>query len=113
MRTSRFGSLLLGAGVLVGVAASIGLLLGFEPASLPPALLNIAAYKLTFLGAFGLLAAGAVVIRYSRREEMRDSAEPTREKRAELSEGEAAPFTIGDSGGFSPERSPVERDGQQ
>jgi hypothetical protein len=61
--------LLLGLGVLVGVAAGVGLLLDFEPARLPPALLNIAAYKLTFIGALGLIAAGALVGRYARREE--------------------------------------------
>ena len=69
MRTARAGQLLLGLGVLVGVAAGAGLLLGFEPARLPPALLNIAAYKLTFIGALGLIAAGAMVGRYARREE--------------------------------------------
>jgi hypothetical protein len=68
MRTARAGQLLLGLGVLVGVAAGVGLLLGFEPARLPPALLNIAAYKLTFIGALGLIAAGAIVGRYARRE---------------------------------------------
>ena len=60
--------MLLGLGVLVGVAAGLGLLLDFEPAKLPPALLNIAAYKLTFVGALGLIAAGAMVVRYARRE---------------------------------------------
>lgn len=98
MRAARFGSLFLAAGALVGAAAGIGLIFGFQPASLPPALLNIAAYKLTFIGAFGLLAAGAVMIRYGRREEMRNAAESlSQKKRAELPEGEPAPFTIGDS----------------
>ena len=68
MRTTRTGSLLLTLGVLVGGAASVGLLSGFEPARLPAALLNIAAYKLTFLAAFGLIAAGAIVQRYGRQQ---------------------------------------------
>lgn len=68
MRLTRAGSLLLTLGALVGVVASIGLVLGFEPSRLPPALLNVAAYKLTFLAAFGLIAGGAVVVRYGRRE---------------------------------------------
>ena len=114
MRISRFGSLFLAVGAIAGAAAGIGLIIGFEPASLPPALLNIAAYKLTFLGAFGLLAAGAVLIRYARREESRDAAASIIEKqRAELTEGPAAPFAMGDSGKSSPERSPIERDRQK
>jgi hypothetical protein len=114
MRISRFGSLLLATGALVGVAAGVGLLLGFEPASLPPAMLNIAAYKLTFLGAFGLLAAGAVLIRYSRREESRDAAASLGEKpRAELTEGKAAPFAMGDSGKPPRERTLIERERQK
>ena len=111
MRTARFGSLLLAAGALVGAAAGIGLIFGFEPASLPPALLNIAAYKLTFLGAFGLLAAGAVIIRYSRREEIRRAADSMNETQpAELTEGEAAPYTTVDPGKSSRARSPILRD---
>ena len=68
MRASRIGPLLLALGVVVGAAAGVGLLVGFEPSELPPALLDIAAYKLTFMSAFGLLAAGAIMIRYGRRE---------------------------------------------
>ena len=67
MRTSRFGGLLIGVGAAVGVAAVVGLAVGFEPATLPRAILNIAVYKLTFAAAAGLLAAGAVVQRYARR----------------------------------------------
>ena len=69
MSAARVGRLLLALGLLVGCAASVGLLIGFEPARLPPALLNIAAYKLTFISALGLLAAGAVSLRYARRAE--------------------------------------------
>jgi len=46
MRSSRFGGFLLGVGAVVGVAAVVGLATGFEPSRLPPALLDIAAYKL-------------------------------------------------------------------
>jgi hypothetical protein len=38
-----------------------------EPAQLARALLNVAAYKLTFLAAGGLLAAGALLLRRGRR----------------------------------------------
>ena len=67
MRADRVGPLLLVLGLVVGGAAGIGLLTGFEPAQLPRALLNIAAYKLTFLAAGGLLAAGALLVRHGRR----------------------------------------------
>ena len=67
MQARHLSTALLTLGVLVGVVAGVGLALGFEPARLPAALLNVAAYKLTFLAAFGLLAAGAVVARYARR----------------------------------------------
>ena len=77
MRSARVGRILLTLGLLVGAAASVGLLLGFEPARLPPALLNIAAYKLTFLAALGLLAAGAMLLRYAHRDEARDTAART------------------------------------
>ena len=69
MRASRLGGFLLGVGAAVGVLAVIGLATGFEPSRLPPALLDIAAYKLTFLAAAGLLVAGAVILRRSRRSE--------------------------------------------
>ena len=77
MRTSRFGQLLLVVGGAVGVTAVIGLVVGFEPAKLPAALLNIAVYKLTFVAAAGLLAAGAVVRRHGQRE-----SKPNRESSA-------------------------------
>jgi hypothetical protein len=68
MRVERAGGLLLGLGLVVGAAAGIGLLFGFEPAQLPRELLNIAAYKLTFLAAGGLLVGGALLLRYGRRD---------------------------------------------
>ncbi len=65
----RVGEVLLAIGAVVGVVAVLGLAVGFEPSTLPPALLNIAVYKLTFAAAAGLLAAGAVIRRYARRNE--------------------------------------------
>jgi hypothetical protein len=67
MRVVLVGRLLLALGLLVGLVASIGLLVGFEPAKLPPALLNLAAYKLTYLAALALLAVGAMFRRLGRR----------------------------------------------
>ena len=68
MRIERIGKSLLALGLVVGAAAGVGLLLGFEPAQLPRELLNIAAYKLTFLAAGGLLVGGALLLRYGRRD---------------------------------------------
>jgi hypothetical protein len=67
MKTERFGRLLLATGAAVGVAAVVGIVTGFHPSRLPPALLDIAVYKLTFAAAAGLLAAGAIVRRYAKR----------------------------------------------
>jgi len=79
---------LLALGVLVGAAAGVGLLVGFEPARLPATLLNIAAYKLTFLAAVGLLGAGASLLRHARRETPPDPAARVPTNRAkELGEG--------------------------
>ena len=80
MKTGRFGGLLLATGAVVGVAAVVGLVTGFEPSRLPAALIDIAVYKLTFVAAAGLLAAGAIVRRYAKRDaddgESRESALP-------------------------------------
>jgi len=76
-------------GLFVGGAASMGLLIGFEPARLPAALLNVAAYKLTFLASLGLLAAGAVLARYARR------VETSLEQRGEVPGAGTVPGQIG------------------
>jgi hypothetical protein len=100
MRPSRFGQLLLVIGGVVGVAAVIGLVVGFEPAELPASLVNIAVYKLTFAAAAGLLAAGAIVRRYARRGESgrasdsEDSIEAGAERDA-LGEGLPGPGEVG------------------
>jgi hypothetical protein len=73
MRPAHVGRLLLALGLLVGTAASVGLLVGFEPSRLPPALLDLAAYKLTFAAALGLLAGGATFLRYARRSAAREA----------------------------------------
>ena len=68
MKPGRFGGLLLATGAAVGIGAVIGLVLGFEPSRLPAALIDIAAYKLMFAAAAGLLVAGASVRRYAGRD---------------------------------------------
>ena len=94
MRAPRIGEVLLAVGAVVGVAAVMGLVVGFEPSKLPPALLNVAVYKLTFAAAAGLFAAGAVVQRYATRREDREhfrdaAASPTAAGPEVLSEGSA------------------------
>ena len=84
MQARHVSTALLTLGLLVGIAAGVGLVVGFEPARLPAALLNIAAYKLTFLAAGGLLAAGAIVARYARRSEARPSVAGTERAPAQL-----------------------------
>ena len=64
MRLDRVGGVLLVTGAIVGVIAVVGIAVGFEPSQLPPKLLDIAAYKLTFGAAAVLLAIGAIVRRH-------------------------------------------------
>ena len=93
MRVSRVGEVLLAIGGVVGVAAVIGIVVGFEPSKLPAALLDIAVYKLTFAAAAGLLASGAIVRRYARRDNDQRSATAASEPRpsAQLGAGPAQP----------------------
>jgi hypothetical protein len=83
MRRVRLGNVLLIGGLAVGAVAALGYLLGFDPMRLPPALVRIAVYKLTFLAALGLIAAGAVVRRHTRRAESseREEARPASDSR--------------------------------
>jgi hypothetical protein len=64
MRLDRVGGILLATGAIVGAVAVVGMAVGFEPSQLPPRLLDIAAYKLTFGAAVGLLAIGAIMRRH-------------------------------------------------
>lgn len=61
MLGSRLSMLLRVAGLLVGVAAILALILGVEPAQIAPFLVKIALYKLAFIAALGLLVAGGIV----------------------------------------------------
>jgi hypothetical protein len=79
MRTSRLGGFLLAVGAAVGVVAFVGLATGFEPSRLPPALLDIAAYKLTIAAAAGLLVVGAMIRRRGLREEARSDGARARD----------------------------------
>ena len=67
MRLSKLAAFCFGLGLFIGGAASAGLLVGFEPSRLPPALLDIAAYKLAFIASFALFGVGAVLSRHAQR----------------------------------------------
>jgi hypothetical protein len=80
MRSAWFGNVLLAAGVVAGVAAVLGLAVGFEPSKLPAALVDIAAYKLAFGAAAGLLVVGAWIRRSSKRSRQPDGVGERRER---------------------------------
>lgn len=67
----RFGDLLLGLGLVVGIGAIVGYELDIIP-SLPPAVLKLVLYKLIFAGGVGLLVAGAFIRRLASRIEASD-----------------------------------------
>ena len=74
----RLANLCLSVGAAVAVLGVIGVALGFRPSELPSALLDIAAYKLVFIAASGLVVTGAILGRAARRDTdgRTSSAEP-------------------------------------
>ncbi|MDP9203970.1 MAG: hypothetical protein M3P12_00745 [Gemmatimonadota bacterium] len=68
----RFGDLLLGLGVVVGIGAIVGYELDIIP-TLPPAVLKLVLYKLIFVGGLGLLVAGAFIRRLATRIDAADA----------------------------------------
>lgn len=62
----RLATFFLGLGVGIGVLGAIGLATGFRPSRLPAGLLDISVYKLTFIAAICVMAAGAFVRRVER-----------------------------------------------
>jgi uncharacterized membrane protein YedE/YeeE len=73
----RFGDLLLGLGLVVGIGAIVGYELDIIP-PLPPAVLKLVLYKLIFVGAVGLLVAGALIRRLASRIEASDADSTSR-----------------------------------
>lgn len=61
MHSSTVAKSLLLLGVLVGGSAGVALALGFRVDQLPPWMITVGMYKLAFIAAGGLLAAGAVL----------------------------------------------------
>lgn len=63
----RLANALLVLGATIGLVGGIGLALGLRPSQLPAALLDISVYKLVFIAAGCVLAAGAAIHRAERR----------------------------------------------
>lgn len=61
MRSWTVAKSLLMLGLLVGGAAGLALALGFRVDHLPPWMITVGMYKLAFIAAVGLFAAGAVL----------------------------------------------------
>lgn len=71
----RFGDLLLGLGLVVGIGAIVGYELDIVP-TLPPAVLKLVLYKLIFVGGVGLLVAGGIIRHLANRIEAADADAP-------------------------------------
>jgi uncharacterized membrane protein YedE/YeeE len=69
----RFGDFLIGFGLVVGIGAVVGYESGLIP-NLPPAVLKLVIYKLAFIGALGLFAAGALMRRLASQTSEPDAA---------------------------------------
>ena len=82
----RLGQFFTVVGTAMAVVAVSAYALGFRPSTLPPALLDLSMYKLAFIAAGCLIAAGAVVGGAVRR---RDDA-ALHSTPAELMDGDAA-----------------------
>lgn len=67
MQRAPFITILLAGGLVLGLTATVALVLGFEPAPLSPWLVKVALYKLTYIAAAGLLVTGAVLGRWAKR----------------------------------------------
>jgi hypothetical protein len=80
----RLGSALMALGVLVGVGAALWVAAGLERIGLPW-LVALGLVKLTIVASFGLMAAGAVLVRVARRTER---GEETRRTGAELDDAQ-------------------------
>jgi hypothetical protein len=95
MGDSRIGKLMMAMGGTLGVGAGLALILGLKPSRLPPALLDIAAYKLIFISVAVLMAAGAAIRRYARQTtSTHEGSYPAERPLPALDEGQAQPLNI-------------------
>ena len=78
MRASAISKLLLVVGAVVGAAAGVALALGVRLDRLPSWMITVGMYKLVFIAAGGLLAAGAMLGRAARdKSRRRDASDVT------------------------------------
>ena len=61
MRATRMGTILRALGLVVGLTTAAALLLGFDTTRISPFLIKVAVFKLAFITALALLAAGAII----------------------------------------------------
>lgn len=80
MTVRRLGSLLMGAGILIGAAAAIWIAVGIQRTGLPW-IVGVGLVKLTIVASLGLLAAGAMAARIANRDER--SAQALKELKGE------------------------------
>lgn len=78
MRLSVVAKGLLALGALVGGLAGLALALGLRLDQLPPWMITVGMYKLAFIAAAGLFAAGAMLGRAARRESSVEAGERER-----------------------------------
>jgi hypothetical protein len=78
VRASAISKLLLIVGAVVGAAAGVALALGVRLDRLPSWMITVGMYKLVFIAAGGLLAAGAMLGRAARdKSRRRDASDVT------------------------------------
>ena len=98
----RIARVCLALGASVAVLGVLGVALGLRPSALPPALLDIAAFKLVFIAAGGLIIAGAMLGRAARgRRDEQDSL------LAPSPAGQSLPSGAADVSSTAPEPVPV------
>lgn len=77
MRAATVAKSLLVLGLLVGIATGLALALGFDVDRIPSWMVTVGMYKLAFIAAGGLLAAGALMGRATRERRFRDASRET------------------------------------
>lgn len=87
MRLPSLSKALLLLGALVGAAAGLALAFGLRLDQLPPWMITVGMYKLTFLAAAGLLAAGAMLGRAAKNRSGAEKANGTETTRPAVGAG--------------------------
>jgi hypothetical protein len=89
MQLRKLGDGFLIGGVLVGALAAVGYVADIVP-DLPPAVLKLVIYKLTFIGGLGLVVFGAFLRRIASRDAAGDLGPPSRPAMHDVDAGPAA-----------------------